>query len=251
MMDTTSNKTLKSKKAEDRLTVHGFIRTVYDNTNENLFPDALVDLCFLFYHVEYVVLRFSTKYKREGVELTNDNKCLAEQPKSLDGYKWVLCDTEPVQSGRHCWRFYIVNPNALWFSTCVAQAHTQYTNNGTSAINCAYGVGTDPNWYPYTRASVKHEGKWNHPIGLEEYHVDMLFNADIGELQLCIVERKETYHAKIFGIPCDNERGYVPHFNTISLTKSRVQIASIPNEYFGKPIRNLFVDCSSDSVKVH
>ena len=235
-----------TRKQKDELIVYGFVKTNY--TNEAVFPSALIDLCFLFYHIQYEILKWSTRYKSKGLQLTMDNTCIAEQSSNKSGYKYSLCDTDPVKSGKFCWRFEIFNPSRWWFSICVGQPGKAYPNEGTSKHG-VYGVGTDPNWYPYIYAkgnrfrntNNKHKGNWSHPSKIHsKYHIDMLFDADIGELQLCMLEKQDRLSIKIWGIPCNTDHGYVPHFNTINLTQCSVRIASIPVESYGEQIEDMF-----------
>ncbi len=237
------------RKQKDEFTVSGYIRQQSNNTL--IFPAALIDLCFLFYHIKYEILKWSTEFKTEGLELTDDGRCIAEQSaettKKLRGYKYALCDAIPIKFGKACWRFRINNPSRYWFSTAIAKPNIQYPNDGTSKHG-VYGVGTDPNWYPYSFSSTnrwrntndKHSGNWSHPSKTHEiYHIDMLFDADIGEVQFCMLEDKKL-NAKVWGVPLNTEDGYIPHFNTISLTKCKIRIASIPIESYGEEIEDMF-----------
>eukprot|EP01084_Bolivina_argentea_P081417 147418_1 len=243
---TNTVNTVMTRKTKDLLTVYGYFHSHYASNNYTLFPMELIDLCFSFYHIQFEILKFDTKFKREEVTFTYGNTCMAEQTTENRRYKWALCDITPVKSGIHCWRYKIVNPKKNWFSTCIAKPML-YSNDGTSKHNTAYGVGTDPNWYPYTYQSANrfkntnknHKGTWRYP-DMDTFHIDMLFNADIGKLEFCVLEMKHILNVKIWDVPCDTEQGFVPYFNTISLKKSSVQIASIPVESYGEQIDNIF-----------
>eukprot|EP00485_Elphidium_margaritaceum_P022487 CAMPEP_0202715624 /NCGR_PEP_ID=MMETSP1385-20130828/92290_1 /ASSEMBLY_ACC=CAM_ASM_000861 /TAXON_ID=933848 /ORGANISM="Elphidium margaritaceum" /LENGTH=93 /DNA_ID=CAMNT_0049376975 /DNA_START=93 /DNA_END=371 /DNA_ORIENTATION=+ len=92
-----------------------------------------------------------------------------------------------------------------------------YPASGTSQHETAYGVGTDPNWYPYITTAGnrwdnkndKHSGQWNHPPAeITTYHIDMLFDADHGTLQFCVVECPNLT-VKLWGIPIKTLHGFV------------------------------------------
>ena len=264
MMGSTTSQQLKlnavnsnkkyCREEKDELIVHGYIHQEVNDTDIILFPAALIDLCLIFYHIKCEILKWSKTWKTEGLQLIDDDKCLSDQSSihktKLKGYKYALCDTIPIKTGKICWRFEIKNPLRYWFSTCIAKPNQQYPNAGTSKHG-VYGVGTDPNWYPYGRTSAtrwteghdRHSGNWSQPnkdIAMAgKYHIDMLFDADIGVIEFCVVEDNKL-SAKVWGVPINSDDGYVPHFNTISLTKCEIRIARIYVECYGEKIENMF-----------
>ena len=249
-----------SRKQKDALIVYGYIhQQIINNTIPNfIFPAALIDLCLLFYHIKCEILKWSKVWKTPLLQLTHDDTCIGSQSsgdnqKKLRGYKYALCDTLPIKTGIVCWRFQIKNPNRYWYSTSIAKPNTEYPNDGTSKHG-VWGVGTDPNWYPYNKSSAgrwreghnNHSGNWGYPnkeiTSNGVYHIDMLFDADKGEIQFCVLEDKTRY-AKIWGIPIDKENGdgYVPHFNTISIKDCEIRIANIHIESYGQHIDDIFI----------
>ena len=94
----------------DKLAVAGYIRE-----QGVTFPADLLDLCFLFFHVEYEILRFSTEYKRDTLSLSEDRTLISHATNPSSGYFYALVDTEPVTGGSKCWRWRLVNPHSTWF----------------------------------------------------------------------------------------------------------------------------------------
>ena len=186
------------------------------------------------------ILKWSEVWKTEGLELTENGTCIGAQSQQLKDYKYALGDTVPVKSGKTCWRFQIKNPNRYWYSLAIATPK-EYPNQGTSKHG-VYGVGTDPNWYP--SGHDEHSGSWAYPsrdITDGIYHVDMAFDADIGEIQLCVLEDK-SINAKVWNVASEAAgSGYVPHFNTINVEDCEIRIANIHVDSFGKEVSDIFV----------
>merc|ERR1712176_102658 len=78
-----------------------------------------------------------------------------------------------------------------------------------------------------------------------DFEIDMLFDADKGELQYDIIETFDVAHiarkTKLNGIPIDNKKGWVPHITfDRNIGKTTIRIAKIPTDWFGQQTDCIF-----------
>ena len=71
-------------------------------------PFMIKNICIKYFQLEYEILKFSEKYKsNEGLKLMDNNRCIKRIWTGYKSNKWILCDTEPIYQGTHCWRIHV------------------------------------------------------------------------------------------------------------------------------------------------
>ena len=88
---------------KDKLLIFGYIRTVI--ALQNYPPNDLIDLCIIFYHIKYNILKWSRKLNNNTFIFTDNDKCIQtlEQMRHCE-YGWIQPDTLPIYKGIACWR---------------------------------------------------------------------------------------------------------------------------------------------------
>merc|ERR1712154_307016 len=192
------------------------------------------------------ILAFSTKFKSiSGLELSDDNRCVTRIPTNVKQYaahRYIIPDVEPVFKGKHCWRVQTINPNTGWIFWGISTPDI-FTN---CSYDKAFGIAAvyHQQWFPWSselKANVKHNDITMGHFKMEKGEVDILFDVDKRELNICVVGQCEKEkEAKIWNVryPDDDKYGWVPHINIYAL-RAEARIAKIPIEWYGEKEDNI------------
>ena len=92
------------RREREILLVNGYIK----KSTKLVIPEDIINLCFVFYHLTYIIGKFSTKFRSDqGIELLDDNKCV-KRVEGGNGYEYAVSDMDPVFKGIHCWRIKVL-----------------------------------------------------------------------------------------------------------------------------------------------
>eukprot|EP01083_Nonionella_stella_P154286 496950_1 len=207
----------------DMTLISGYLRRYVEDI-----PQEIIRSCFSWYHIPIVVLQFSDEYKtcmENELILLDDRKYVK---RNWTGYGSILCDTQPVQKGVHCWRIKVTNNvhHFLLFGVSIVKKYPRCF----SEDDTIWGIMTRNKWFP-----LKDEKKRTNEISLDHFNananceVDMLLNCDEGTLSFCIVGNDDkNKEARLWGMP---KLKWVPHFNIPG--QAGLQIAQIPTQWYG------------------
>ena len=94
----------ETKHEIDELLVFGYIRCDIDIDDDEI-PMDIINLCMLFYHLNFEILSFSTEFCGQDIyQFTQNNQCVTVLE---SGHNFILADVEPVTQGIHCWRIQV------------------------------------------------------------------------------------------------------------------------------------------------
>ena len=249
-------------REKENLLVCGYLRLKCKELKVNDFPPELVNMCFVWYHQRYEILRWSSKYKtNQLLELSDDNRCVTRRDGIIGGssgcynYQWILCDVEPVFSGTHCWRLHQLNPQGTWINYGVG-AKRMYEDD-KFAPPTVWAIANNSCWYGGGPYGGNHLPVGPHRNDAYVYgykgrrktlEIDIYLDADEGNMKFVVVGEigktfdGKTTEAKLFKMPTNTKHGWVPYINTATNGGMQLRIAKIPPEWYGTHYDGIFDD---------
>ena len=97
-----------TRRERDKLCVDGYNRICMKEL-KIVVPMKLLDLMLLFYHLQYIMIEWSSVYKTDTVLLSTDNKVVKSPIEMTHNHVWIIAK-DPVIEGIHCWRLFVNNP---------------------------------------------------------------------------------------------------------------------------------------------
>eukprot|EP01084_Bolivina_argentea_P169241 293408_1 len=227
----------------NELLINGYIKA-----QKISIPADIIKLLLLFYHQISKPLTFCNKYNK-GFALEENGHCAVRK-----GYRmeYIYADIESVDSGTYCWRVQ-TDAKGHWIMWGISEKKQH--NSGWESHRQAYGIGKKENqWFTsnlFTSNTkiVNHNScKWDRFPTFQCGEIDMLLDADNGQLNICIVGFVQD-EAKLMDLPIpnkvkpnyfnENHIGWTPHF-ICNAPDQQLRIMEIPIECYGKPINDLF-----------
>eukprot|EP01084_Bolivina_argentea_P259936 438818_1 len=207
-----------------------------------IIPTEIIQMCFSFYHIKCEILQFSVTHKsKRGImlDLNNTRATLSDVPP----YQWILCDIEPVTDGIHCFRFQIHNPSKKRMSFGMGMLRMYEDAPLSQQGKDVYAIGYQM-YYPIHEILYSKE-TYPYPKmrKIVDFHLDMLFDADKGEIRYAMLENIDGAEQKtrIWGIPMNKIKGLVPHITfDRRIQNTSLRVAKIPVDWFHKTIDNMF-----------
>eukprot|EP01083_Nonionella_stella_P258021 882490_1 len=242
-----------TEKNRIELLVSGYVKSCH-----LIIPNDIIELCFIFYYATLVHLQFSDEWRSNeddrGLELSDNNKCvqrmsvrLHQNHRSYTFFRWIMVDTDnPIYAGIHCWRIKVENPSKGWYSIGLGPLK-RYKNKGTAKMKHVCGFGMNKIATIYPRKHDAHDLRSGSEFNHCECEIDMLFDANKGELSFALVQ-DQLIQFKIWAIPIDAYcvNGWCPHFN-LGATSLKLRIAKIPRLWYAKKKDELFQCDDSDN----
>ena len=237
--------TITNITQRDELITSGFLRYHAKICNISL-PNELRKIVFTFYHFNYEILQFSSKYTCQGFKLSNNNKCAERLDDDDIEYAWI-CGKDTVYEGIHCWRSHHYNPSMGWVTFAIS--HQKLFTENSYGQEGVVGFANNDVWYDegcnkeklilYNEPIERGYGKMRYLREKENYEIDILLDCNTGRVNFCMVGETDKFQPKFWDI--DNfDSGWVPHFNLYYASKgAEIQIAKIDPSLYGKPIDDI------------
>ena len=86
---------------QDKLLIFGYVRSVI--ALQTLPPHDLIDLCVLFYHLDYEILKWSKKFHNDAFTFHDNNEYVIFDGLNKDT-GWIQADIVPIYKGSACFR---------------------------------------------------------------------------------------------------------------------------------------------------
>eukprot|EP01084_Bolivina_argentea_P153397 267475_1 len=190
-------------KELDELLLFGYIRTQNKKSNKSI-PVAIIKLSLRYYYHElFAQLKWSLKDKsKDRVKLIESNKCAVNNC-SQGTYGWILPDSQPVHQGVTCWRLDINSQSFnAWIAfgvTCTKTISNDFSTDPLDVYaishnsiflndkSTSYHNMQTNNMPSYAGSRHQRGGQIGSVIRRERYKVDILFDADKGELKFAVL----------------------------------------------------------------